>query len=264
MLKCLSSQNQGWLDSDFRFGENIACLKGCGFLFWVMSQKVISSYLKSLPRARYTELYKLCNVLHLLSVFLCLRLGWMLICWVFQPLKHFAISTLICELSKQLLMSSRATKRTPLRSAGVVVTKRYRIISVSKWTVDKTMSNSKTEEEQRSQVWNLQLADKYCLSASNKICHIFNCWWNFSFFRVNLHFHELLIFPFTFFPCFRVGVDPDQDLQPCGDSFQVLQGVRIALIYYCFNSVWLTLLMWFCFCNFMLKWGQSASLDTHK
>uniref|UniRef100_A0A8P4GRV1 Sodium/hydrogen exchanger n=1 Tax=Dicentrarchus labrax TaxID=13489 RepID=A0A8P4GRV1_DICLA len=27
----------------------------------------------------------------------------------------------------------------------------------------------------------------------------------------------------------RVGVDPDQDLQPCGDSFQVLQGVRISL-----------------------------------
>lgn len=29
----------------------------------------------------------------------------------------------------------------------------------------------------------------------------------------------------TVFLSFRVGVDPDQDLQPCGDSFQVLQGV---------------------------------------
>uniref|UniRef100_A0A665VBD9 Sodium/hydrogen exchanger n=1 Tax=Echeneis naucrates TaxID=173247 RepID=A0A665VBD9_ECHNA len=28
----------------------------------------------------------------------------------------------------------------------------------------------------------------------------------------------------SLFPCRRVGVDPDQDLQPCGDSFQVLQG----------------------------------------
>lgn len=29
------------------------------------------------------------------------------------------------------------------------------------------------------------------------------------------------------FVSFRVGVDPDQDLQPCGDSFQVLQGVSL-------------------------------------
>lgn len=33
----------------------------------------------------------------------------------------------------------------------------------------------------------------------------------------------------TLFLCCRVGVDPDQDQQPCGDSFQVLQGVRIPL-----------------------------------
>uniref|UniRef100_A0A8B9JWD6 Sodium/hydrogen exchanger n=1 Tax=Astyanax mexicanus TaxID=7994 RepID=A0A8B9JWD6_ASTMX len=39
-----------------------------------------------------------------------------------------------------------------------------------------------------------------------------------------LHIRSVLIFSFVFFFCFRVGVDPDQDLHPCGDSFQVLQG----------------------------------------
>lgn len=32
------------------------------------------------------------------------------------------------------------------------------------------------------------------------------------------------------FLSFRVGVDPDQDLQPCGDSFQVLQGVSLNVL----------------------------------
>lgn len=105
------------------------------------------SHSESLPPGFYTELYRLCNIIRLLTVSPNTRLPCILIWSIFQPFNSLAVSALMCALSKRLLTHCRATKTTGLLPAGAAVTKRHPGYNALKETADTIMLIQTTSQE---------------------------------------------------------------------------------------------------------------------